>query len=107
MDNYAIEPNQYTQDPRETDRRPFYTFVCVCAAAFGIFLWLKLKLVASVPKTAYAQPEEPRPDTSSDVIPEPSPDPTGETPVEIPLTATEHQLPPEAVQPDLIRVVPW
>lgn len=104
MDQYQSEPSEYTRDPAEFDRRPFYTFVCVCAAAFGIFLWLKLKLVASVPKTAYAEPEERRPEVPAEVAPAET---TGETPVRFPLTATEQQLAPEAPQPDLIRVVPW
>ncbi len=47
----------FTSSPDDTNRRPFYTFLGVCAVCLGIFLWLKLRLVSSVPKTAYAEPD--------------------------------------------------
>lgn len=83
----------FTSSPHETNRRPFYTFLGVCAVCLGIFLWLKLRLVSSVPKTAYAEPDPaPEQNQSAPYTSEPQP-----------LTATEQQLPPEAQQADLIR----
>ncbi len=82
----------FTSDPTEHSRRPFFTFVGVCVVALGLFLWLKLRLVSSVPKTAYAEPDEAPEQNQSAPAREPHP-----------LTATEKQLPPEVQQPDLIR----
>ncbi|MFZ4573559.1 MAG: hypothetical protein ACOYN0_04130 [Phycisphaerales bacterium] len=83
----------FTSDPQESSRRPFLNFLGVSVLCLGLFLWLKLRLVSSVPKTAYAEPEPAREQTQSQPLPaEPHP-----------LTATEKQLPPEVPQPDLIR----
>lgn len=83
----------FTSSPDDTNRRPFYTFLGVCAVCLGIFLWLKLRLVSSVPKTAYAEPDQaPEQGQGLPYTSEPQP-----------LTATEKTLPPETQHPDLIR----
>ena len=51
----------FTQDPSSQDGRPFRRFVVTSVLALAIFLWLKLKLVSPMPKTAYAEPDRATP----------------------------------------------
>jgi hypothetical protein len=48
----------FTTAPDVDHKRSFQRFACVCVTCFGIFLWLKLRLVSNVPKSAYAEPEQ-------------------------------------------------
>lgn len=48
----------FTTAPESDTARSFRRFVFVCVTCFGIFLWLKLRLVSNVPKSAYAEPEQ-------------------------------------------------
>ncbi|MFN9992898.1 MAG: hypothetical protein ACK54H_06100 [Phycisphaerales bacterium] len=61
----------FTTAPQIDTKRSFQRFVFVCVTCFGIFLWLKLRLVSNVPKTAYADPEQfgPTLQTQSECVP--------------------------------------
>jgi hypothetical protein len=46
--------------PRRTRRRIAGLSLLLCMS-FALLIWLKLRLVTAVPRTAYAHPEQPTP----------------------------------------------
>ncbi len=48
----------YTSDRDFRSRKPAMVMFACAVAAFGSFLWLKMRLVSNMPRTAYAEPEQ-------------------------------------------------
>jgi len=66
LNGYEIDPSSdyFTSDAPFRSKRPAIIMLLVGVLCFGSFLWLRMRLVADMPKQAYAEPESQRPAAS-------------------------------------------